>query len=184
MIPNRSATLDPHDRRILLNTCYGHFMSHFNMLVFPALVLPLMAHLDMQMAQVLSLSFWMYLLFGLTALVWGLLADRFGARVLLFLFLLGMQPIENTLVARFAPKRFHHSAFGAKFVLTFGVGALAVKGVAVIETGYGIETIFIYLAFVAAVALGFIGWLIVGRSKRDAAGGGISADVQLPSAKA
>ncbi len=422
MIPNRSVTLDPHDRRILLNTCYGHFMSHFNMLVFPALVLPLMARLDMQMAQVLSLSFWMYLLFGLTALVWGLLADRFGARVLLFLFflgsgfssvvaalwldsplilrsalaalgffsgiyhpaglgliskemsrvsigmgyngmfgnlglamaplltgiinwlwgpaaaylclgglnlggavlmmarpvpesgtaaakdtgsgngilgafvillaammlggivyrgatvilpayfelrtpllyhwldgvtrgafsqnlvattitslifligvvgqfsggrcahrydpgisylvffgtaglaafcmalaqdlllvglavvffffLLGMQPIENTLVARFAPKRFHHSAFGAKFVLTFGVGALAVKGVAVIETGYGIETIFICLAFVAAVALGFIGWLIVERSKRDAAGGGISADVQLPSAKA
>ena len=422
MIPNRSVALDPHDRRILLNTCYGHFMSHFNMLIFPALVLPLMARLDMQMAQVLSLSFWMYLLFGLTALVWGLLADRFGARALLFLFflgsgfssvaaalwldsplilcsalaalglfsgiyhpaglgliskemsrvsigmgyngmfgnlglamaplltgiinwlwgpaaaylclgglnlggavlmmarpvpesgtaaatdtgsgngilgafvillaammlggivyrgatvilpayfelrtpllyqwldgvtrgafsqnlvattitsvifligvlgqfsggrcahrydpgtsylvffgiaglaafcmaltrdlvlvglavvffffLLGMQPIENTLVARFAPQRFHHSAFGAKFVLTFGVGALAVKGVAVVETGYGIETIFICLAFVAAVALGFIGWLIVKRGKRDAAGGGISADVQLPSAKA
>ncbi len=419
---NPSSKLDSHDRRILLNTCYGHFMSHFNMLVFPALVLPLMARLDMPMAQVLSLSFWMYLLFGLTALLWGLLADRFGARPLLliyflgagfasfaaalwldtppllstalaalgffsgiyhpaglgliskemsrisigmgyngmfgnlglamaplltgimnwlwgpqaayvclgalnlggamlmvaypisvsgadtvkeksdgkgilgafiillaammlggivyrgatvilpayfelktpmlyqwltaasqdgisqnlvattitsiifligvlgqfsggqcadrydpgisyliffgiaglaafwmaltrdlllvglavifFFFLLGMQPIENTLVARFAPKRFHHSAFGAKFVLTFGVGSLAVKGVAAIETSFTIETVFICLATVAAMALGFIGWLIATCSRRDVCEGSIPADAQLPTTKA
>lgn len=421
MIPSPSGKLDPHDRRILLNTCYGHFMSHFNMLVFPALVLPLMVRLDMSMAQVLSLSFWMYLLFGLTALFWGFLADRFGARPLLFIyfvgsgfasvaaalwldtplilsvalaalgffsgiyhpaglgliskemsrvsigmgyngmfgnlglamaplltgimnwlwgpqaaylclaglnlggavlmmanpisvsgaaakersngkgilgafiillaammlggivyrgatvilpayfelqtpmlyqwltgvtqgtlshnlvataitsfifligvggqfsggqcadrydpgiaylfffgiaglaafwmalaqdlllvgltivfffFLLGMQPIENTLVARFAPKRFHHSAFGAKFVLTFGVGSLAVKGVAAIETKFAIETVFICLAVVAALALGFIGWLITTCSKSDACEGRIAADAQLPTTKA
>ncbi|MBT8366155.1 MAG: MFS transporter, partial [Deltaproteobacteria bacterium] len=89
MIPSPSGKLDPHDRRILLNTCYGHFMSHFNMLVFPALLLPLMVRLDMPMAQVLSLSFWMYLLFGLTALFWGFLADRFGARPLLFIYFVG-----------------------------------------------------------------------------------------------
>ncbi len=419
---NPSRRLDSRDRRILLNTCYGHFMSHFNMLVFPALVLPLMARLEMPMAQVLSLSFWMYLLFGLTALFWGLLADRFGARPLLlmyfigsgfasfaaalwldtplilslalaalgffsgiyhpaglgliskemsrvsigmgyngmfgnlglamaplltgimnwlwgpqaayvclaglnlggavlmivypmalsdaagvkekdegngilgaflillgammlggivyrgatvilpayfelktpmlyqwltgltqgafsqnlvattitsvifligvggqfsggqcadrydpglsyliffgiaglaafwmaltrdlllvglaiifFFFLLGMQPIENTLVARFAPKRFHHSAFGAKFVLTFGVGALAVKGVAAIETNFTIETVFICLAIVAALALGFIGWLIATCGKGDVCEGSIPADAQLPSTKA
>jgi hypothetical protein len=72
-----------------------------------------------------------------------------------------MQPIENTLIARFAPKRFHHSAFGAKFVLTFGVGALAVKMVAAIESTYDIETIFYLLALLAAVALVFIGGLII-----------------------
>ncbi|MBW2428310.1 MAG: MFS transporter, partial [Deltaproteobacteria bacterium] len=403
-------------------TCYGHFMSHFNMLVFPALVLPLIARLEMSMAQVLSLSFWMYLLFGLTALFWGLLADRFGARPLLFIyfvgsgfasvaaalwldtplilslalaalgffsgiyhpaglgliskemsrvsigmgyngmfgnlglamaplltgimnwlwgpqaaylslgglnlggavlmmaypmdvsgpattkekregngilgaflillaammlggivyrgatvllpayfelktpllyqwltgftqgdfsqnlvattitsvifligvggqfsggqcadrydpgisyliffgiaglaafwmalardvllvglavifffFLLGMQPIENTLVARFAPKRFHHSAFGAKFVLTFGVGALAVKGVAAIEADYDIETVFICLAGTAALALGFIGWLIATCAKSDACEGRIASDAHVPSSKA
>jgi predicted MFS family arabinose efflux permease len=422
MKSNRNKKLDPRDRRILLNTCYGHFMSHFNMLVFPALVLPLMARLEMPMAQVLSLSFWMYLLFGLTALFWGLLADRFGARLLLliyfvgcsfasaaaalwldmppilslalaalgffsgiyhpaglgliskemsrvsigmgyngmfgnlglataplltgimnwlwgpqaaylclgvlnlggavlmtvypmavsdasavkargegngilgaflillaammlggivyrgatvilpayfelktpmlyqwltgvtqgafsqnlvattitslifligvggqfsggqcadrydpgisyliffgiaglaafwmaqaqdlmlvglavlfFFFLLGMQPIENTLVARFAPKRFHHSAFGAKFVLTFGVGALAVKGVAAIETNYAIETVFICLAGAAAVALGFIGWLIATCSRHETDGKRVVTDTQLPSTKA
>ena len=416
-----SATLDPHDRRILLNTCYGHFMSHFNMLVFPALVLPLTARLGLEMAQVLELSFWMYLLFGLTAIFWGILADRFGARVLLFIFfigtgissigaalwldspvffasalaalglfsgiyhpaglgliskemsrvslgmgyngmfgnlglataplltglinwlwgpqaaylvlgglnlagallmimfpvsetahakttdtaaengilgtfiillaammlggivyrgatvilptyfelktpelyqwlvtatrggfsqnvvattitslifligvlgqysggrcadrydpaicyliffgitgpvafcmeltqniqlvglaviffffLLGMQPIENTLVARFAPKKFHHSAFGAKFVLTFGVGSLAVKMVAAIESAYDIETVFIFLTLAVGVALGFIGLLIAKTRQRFDAKGMGPADMQVPSPK-
>jgi MFS family permease len=107
-----------------------------------------------------------------------------GLAVLFFFFLLGMQPIENTLVARFAPKRFHHSAFGAKFVLTFGVGALAVKGVAAIETNYAIETVFICLAGAAAVALGFIGWLIATCSRHETDGKRVVTDTQLPSTKA
>ena len=415
------AEMSSQDRRILLNTCYGHFMSHFNMLVFPALVLPLTVRLGLGMAQVLELSFWMYLLFGLSALLWGLMADRFGARRLLFIFflgtglssfgaslwldspalfasalaalglfsgiyhpaglgliskemsrvslgmgyngmfgnlglamaplftgfinwlwgpqaaylvvgglnfagavlmmvfpasestaaastasaqgngflgpfiillaammlggivyrgaavilpayfelktpelyqwlvgvirgeisqnlvattitslifligvlgqytggrcadrfepavcyliffgiagpaafwmaltrdlllvgmaviffffLLGMQPIENTLIARFAPKRFHHSAFGAKFVLTFGVGALAVKMVAAIESAYDIKTIFYLLALLVAVALVFIGWLIARSRQLIDTHVMDGMDIRLPSAK-
>jgi MFS family permease len=391
--------LDAHERRILLTTAYGHFMSHFNMLVFPALVLPLTLRLNLEVAVILGLSFWMYLLFGLTALPWGIIADRFGARKLLFIFflgagfssigaalwidspvifasflaalglfagiyhpaglgliskemtrvslgmgyngmfgnvglamaplltgiinwlwgphaaylflgglnfggvilmlaypvteskpehaiqsgkgngivtafffllaammlggiiyrgatvilpayfefktpmlyqwlaaltrgelsqnlvattitsfifligilgqysggrcaerfdprlcylvffgitgpaaflmalaqdhilvglaviffffLLGMQPIENTLIATFTPKRFHHSAYGAKFILTFGVGALAVKVVAAIEAACDIETVFFSLSLMVGIALGFIGLLII-----------------------
>jgi len=77
------------ERSILKVTCYGHFMSHFNMLVFPAVLLPLTVQMGMSMGQVLALSFWMYLLFGLTALPWGLLADRFGSKPLLYLFHIG-----------------------------------------------------------------------------------------------
>ena len=51
-----------------------------------------------------------------------------GLSMAYFFFLLGNQPCENTLVARFTPKRWHHSAFGLKFVLTFGVGSVASKG--------------------------------------------------------
>jgi MFS family permease len=386
------------ERRILLTTCYGHFMSHFNMLVFPALVLPLAGQLKMDMAYVLDLSFWMYCLFGVTALPWGMIADRWGAKPLFviyylgaglsglaaallidnpaglsialaalglfsgiyhpiglgmiskeikrvslgmgyngmfgnlglataplltgllnwlwgpqaaylalgalnllgvglmsilppigdhrsdkkesdedngllgaflvllvammlggivyrgatvilpayfelknqaifqwfssmagvglsknlvattvtsfiyivgmlgqytggrvaerfdlrfcylvfhaltipaaalmalavdlplvalammyFFFLLGMQPIENTLVAKFTPKKFHHSAFGSKFVLTFGVGALAVKMITVIKTTFGIETVFYALAIISIVLVGVILMLI------------------------
>jgi len=78
-----------HERRILIITCFAHFMSHFNMLVFPALVLPLAERLGMSLAQVLGISFWMYLLFGLTALPWGIAADRWGALPLLKLYHLG-----------------------------------------------------------------------------------------------
>ena len=77
------------ERNILTITCFGHFMSHFNMLMFPALVSPLATHFGMDMAQVLTLSFWMYLLFGLTALPWGLASDAVGAKPLLIVFFAG-----------------------------------------------------------------------------------------------
>jgi len=77
------------ERRILLTTCLGHFLSHFNMLTFPALLLPLAGRLGLTLPQTLALSFWMYLLFGLTALPWGLAADRTGAKGLLLLFFWG-----------------------------------------------------------------------------------------------
>ena len=81
--------MNANERKILSTTCFGHFMSHFNMLVFPALVLPLTERYGLGFAPVLALSFWMYLLFGVTALPWGLLSDRLGARPLLLIFYTG-----------------------------------------------------------------------------------------------
>ncbi len=81
--------ISPRERSILTVACYGHFISHFNMLVFPAVLLPLSARFGMDMVQTLALSFWMYLLFGITALPWGLLGDKFGARPLFIVFHIG-----------------------------------------------------------------------------------------------
>lgn len=81
--------MNENDRNILAVTCYGHFLSHCNMLVFPAILLPLSSALDLSMADVLDLAFWMYLLFGITALPWGVLADKIGAKTLLALFYCG-----------------------------------------------------------------------------------------------
>ncbi len=81
--------MEKNEKNILTVTCFGHFMSHFNMLMFPALVLPLTHIYQIRMEDVIALSFWMYLLFGLTALPWGLLTDRFGAKSLLLIFYLG-----------------------------------------------------------------------------------------------
>ena len=99
--------------------------------------------------------------FGITALPGVLMAFSgnwilIGLALLYFFFLLGMQPIENTLVAKYTPRRFHHSAFGTKFVLTFGVGALAVKVVAAIETGFYIEAVFFFIGAISALAIGVI----------------------------
>jgi MFS family permease len=106
-----------------------------------------------------------------------------GLAVIFFFFLLGMQPIENTLIARFTPKRFHHSAYGAKFILTFGVGALAVKLVAAIETAYAIETVFFSLSLIVGIALGFIGLLITKTRQGIDAKVTDAVDFQVPSAK-
>lgn len=81
--------MNRHERSILITTCYGHFMSHFNMMVFPAVLLPMAEQLNLSMTEVLGISFWMYLLFGITALPWGLAADRWGAGPFLGLFYLG-----------------------------------------------------------------------------------------------
>ncbi len=77
------------ERRILIVTCFGHFLSHFNMLVFPAVVLPLAGLLHVSMSEVLGLSFMQYLLFGIMALPWGMTGDRWGGKKLMVLMFLG-----------------------------------------------------------------------------------------------
>jgi len=81
--------MDSTERSILAVTCFGHFMSHFNMMFFPALVLPLTTHFNLDLALIVPLSFWMYLLYGITSLPWGMLSDRIGAKPLLHLQYLG-----------------------------------------------------------------------------------------------
>lgn len=66
-------------------------------------------------------------------------------------FLLGMQPIENTLVARLSPPSWHSTAYGLKFILTFGVGALSVSMVAGIKEVFGFNTVYLALAGVSTL---------------------------------
>ena len=85
--------------------------------------------------------------------------------IVYFFFLLGMQPIENTLVARFTPVKFRHSAYGSKFILTFGVGALAVKMVEAIKTHSEIESVFFVLGAVSLALVCVIVLLIFNTQK-------------------
>ncbi len=87
------------------------------------------------------------------ALLISLLADipLVITAMIFFFFLLGMQPAENTLVAMYTPRHLHHAAFGAKFLLTFGVGALAVKMVEFIEKTFYLEASFYALAAISFV---------------------------------
>ncbi len=59
------------------------------MLVFPAVLLLLAEHLNSDIASVLGFSFWMYLLFGCTALLWGMAADYWGAGILMVVYFVG-----------------------------------------------------------------------------------------------
>jgi predicted MFS family arabinose efflux permease len=84
-----------------------------------------------------------------------------GAPVLILVmvymfFLLGMQPIENTLVSRFTPANLRHAAFGAKFIFTFGVGSAAVWVVGWIQGAWGLQYVFPALGLVSAALVSVI----------------------------
>lgn len=81
--------MNSSERKILAISNLGHFSIHYNMMVFPALVLPLADRLGLSVTNVVALSFWHYLLFGISALPWGLSADRCGARKLMLLLFFG-----------------------------------------------------------------------------------------------
>jgi MFS family permease len=78
-----------NERKIILFTCVAHFFTHFYEMIFPALAIPLTHSLGMPLAEVLKLSFLMYLLYGLTALPWGMAADHFTNRSALIIFFAG-----------------------------------------------------------------------------------------------
>ena len=80
MSSSQSVVFDPQERRILTLASASHFLTHFFMLVFPALVIPISTDLGIPIASALTLSFWMYLLYGLLALGWGFISDHWGHR--------------------------------------------------------------------------------------------------------
>jgi len=150
--------------RILIITCFGHFMCHFNMMVFPALVLPLGEQLNLDMAQVLGLSFWMYLFFGLTALPWGMVADRRGGKPLIGLFFLGAG-LSGLSAAMYidSPLRFSIALAGVGFFSGIyhptGLGLIS-KGVSRMSLAMGYNGMFGSLGLaIAPLLTGILNWL-------------------------
>lgn len=69
-------------------------------------------------------------------------------------------PVENTLIARYAPKDWRALAFGLKFILAFGVSSLGIllEGALYDLTG-GFSALFIVLGCIATVGL-TVSWLL------------------------
>lgn len=79
-----------------------------------------------------------------------------GAATIFIFFSLGMQPIENSLLAHVTPERWRSTAYGAKFVLTFGVGSLAVYLVEWAQREHDLTVAILCLAGVVLALLGVI----------------------------
>lgn len=79
---------------------------------------------------------------ALIAMAWLVELPLFFATMLYVLFSLGMQPIENSLVAKLTPPQWRSTAYGLKFILTFGVGSAAVMVVGGIEQRAGLAAVF------------------------------------------
>lgn len=107
-----------------------------------------------------------YLLAFISQIPFLVLASQFGGGVLLFAALIMVSanqaalPVENTLVARYAPKDRRALAFGLKFIIAFGFSGLGVwmEGAIYDATG-GLHWLFVILAALATV--GFtVSWLL------------------------
>jgi MFS family permease len=80
----------------------------------------------------------------------------------LFLFFsLGMQPIENSLFARFSPPRWRGTGYGIKFVLTFGVGAFAVRLVQWSKADGELSTVLLHLCGIVTILVAIIAAFVV-----------------------
>jgi len=98
---------------------------------------------------------------GLTSGGWLLLASG-----LYVFFALGMQPVENSLFAALTPERWRSTAYGLKFVLTFGLGATAVGMVGWIVPLRGWSGVYEVLTFVVALlVLGILGLILLTRRR-------------------
>jgi len=104
----RGEGFSPQEKRILLLTSPCHFLTHMFVLVFPAATMPIAATLDMPLEDVVKLSFFMYLLYGVGALPAGYIVDRWQARRMILygvyamgtgLFLAGLFPSPHMIAA-------------------------------------------------------------------------------------
>ncbi len=66
---------------------------------------------------------------------------------LLMFFELGIQPIENSLIARLTPVRWRSTAYGLKFILGLAIGSVAVAGVGLMQSRFGFPAIYRLSAF-------------------------------------
>ena len=76
-------------------------------------------------------------------------------------------PVENILIARYTPSRYHGLGFGAKFVVALGASPLAIMLIAWVRKATGsLELLFLGLAAVAAV-IALVALLLPGGSRTE-----------------
>jgi FSR family fosmidomycin resistance protein-like MFS transporter len=78
-------------------------------------------------------------------------------------------PVENILIARYTPSRYHGLGFGAKFVVALGASPIAIVLIAWVRKATGsLDVLFLGLAAVAVV-ITLVALLLPGSGRREAA---------------
>ena len=80
------------------------------------------------------------------ALLMAFLSEQYlvAAAAAYVFFALGIQPIENSLIATFTPPRWRSTGYGLAAILIFGVGALAVYLVGWVSTRWSLGTVYLF----------------------------------------
>ncbi len=109
----------------------------------------------------------LYILFNAAilplALLMAFLSDQLlvvaaGAYVF---FALGIQPIENSLIAKFTPSQWRSTGYGLSAILIFGVGALAVYLVGWISARWSLGNVYLCSSFLLILIVLNIGFLFL-----------------------
>lgn len=114
---------------------------------------------------------WAYGFFFTTAIVCliaGILIPGWIALLFIGLFtffLLGIQPIENSLYSLLIPPKWRSSGFGIKFTLGFGVGSFAVRIISYSQPLIGLGSMmYLIMAYLSATVLIALVLNFIGRS--------------------
>ncbi len=91
----------------------------------------------------------------------------FLASVGFILFTIGMQPIENSLVASYTPPKWRNTSYGLKFVVTFGIGATVIYPVSFIQKRFSLHSVFILFIGVISILIINNYFLIIYTNKKD-----------------
>ncbi|MCK4774762.1 MAG: hypothetical protein KAT30_08245, partial [Candidatus Krumholzibacteria bacterium] len=79
-------------------------------------------------------------------------------------FSLGMQPIENSLIAALTPSRWRSTSYAVKFILNFGIGSTVVYLIGPVKNAFSLSTVYIFLAGVTfLLVLSIVALLIAAR---------------------
>ncbi len=104
----------------------------------------------------LRVSYLLYFVMALPFLVSMIYLNKFMlvlAAGLFAFFSIGVQPIENSLIAMLTPAKWRSVTYGVKFTLVFGAGALAIPIVGYVEAGYGLNNVFLLLTFILVLII-------------------------------
>jgi MFS family permease len=83
-------------------------------------------------------------------------------------FSLGMQPIENSLIASFTPMRWRSTSYAVKFIMNFGIGSSVVYLIGAVKRSYSLETVYIFLFAIACLlVLSTVALLIISRHLKE-----------------
>ena len=107
-----------------------------------------------------------YIAFHVMSLPFMVLMTQF-TNIPLFVFAMahvffawGIQPIENSLVARLTPEKLRSTSYGIKFILTYGVGSLSVITAKYLIQHYGFVYVFWFQSAVIVLIVLTIAMLV------------------------
>ncbi len=90
----------------------------------------------------------------------------FISSVFFILLLIGMQPVENSLIAQFTPVQWRSTSYGIKFVLAFGVSSSVIYPIGFFQTRFSAEAPFLLFSLVIFLLVLNNGFLILMTGKR------------------